>query len=128
MTFGGPGDQRTTRDTEVVNIIDFEIRHGTTLGEYEIQGKLGEGGMGTVFSALHPMIGKRAAIKVLKPDVSRSPIVVERFIQEARAVNQIHHPNIIDIFAFGALEDGRAYHIMDLLLGESLRKRLNRPP
>src|ERR1041384_2352617 len=45
---------------------------------------------------------------------------------EARAVNQIGHPNIIDIFAYGALPDGRAYHVMDLLIGESLRRRLKR--
>jgi serine/threonine-protein kinase len=82
--------------------------------------------MGVVYSATHPVIGKRAAIKILRLDVSRSPIAVERFIQEARAVNQIGHPNIIDIFAYGALPDGRAYHVMDLLIGESLRRRLKR--
>jgi len=111
-------------------IDDVRLRSGMAIGEtgYVIDEEIGRGGMGHVYSATHRMIGKRAAIKVLKPEVSRSPIVVERFIQEARAVNQIHHPNIIDIFAFGALEDGRAYHIMDLLLGESLRKRLKRGP
>jgi serine/threonine-protein kinase len=82
--------------------------------------------MGVVYGATHPVIGKRAAIKILRLDVSRSPISVERFIQEARAVNQIGHPNIIDIFAYGALPDGRAYHVMDLLVGESLRRRLKR--
>jgi serine/threonine protein kinase len=99
---------------------------GTEVQGYIIDAEIGRGGMGMVYSATHQVIGKRAAIKVLRPDVSRSPIVVDRFIQEARAVNQIHHPNIIDIFAFGALDDGRAYHIMDLLVGESLRKRLKR--
>jgi serine/threonine-protein kinase len=82
--------------------------------------------MGVVYSATHPVIGKRAAIKILRPEVSRSPIAVERFIQEARAVNQIGHRNIVDIFAYGALPDGRAYHVMDLLVGESLRRRLKR--
>ncbi len=105
---------------------DAKLAKGTDVAGYLIDEEIGRGGMGHVYSATHRMIGKRAAIKVLKPDVSRSPIIVERFIQEARAVNQIHHPNIIDIFAFGALEDGRAYHIMDLLIGESLRKRLKR--
>jgi serine/threonine-protein kinase len=105
---------------------DQRLRSGTEVGGYIIDEEIGKGGMGFVYSATHPVIGKRAAVKVLKPDVSKSPIVVERFIQEARAVNQIHHPNIIDIFAFGALDDGRAYHIMDLLIGESLRKRLKR--
>ncbi len=116
----GAGEEPTRRDTR--------LGPGADIGGYIIDGEIGKGGMGFVYSATHPVIGKRAAIKVLKPDVSRSPIVLERFIQEARAVNQIGHPNIIDIFAFGQLPDGRAYHIMDLLVGESLRKRLRRGP
>jgi len=106
--------------------IGMRIGRGTEVGGYIIDGELGQGGMGVVYSATHPVIGKRAAIKILRPEVSRSPIAVERFIQEARAVNQIGHPNIIDIFAYGALPDGRAYHVMDLLVGESLRRRLKR--
>src|ERR1700742_4250945 len=104
----------------------MRIGRGTEVGGYVIEGELGHGGMGVVYAARHPVIGKRAAIKILRPEVSRSPITVERFIQEARAVNEIGHPNIIDIFAYRALPDGRAYHIMDLLNGESLRKRLKR--
>jgi serine/threonine-protein kinase len=106
--------------------IGMRIEPGTEVGGYVIDGELGHGGMGVVYGATHPVIGKRAAIKILRPEVSRSPIAVERFIQEARAVNQIGHPNIIDIFAYGALPDGRAYHVMDLLVGESLRRRLKR--
>src|SRR5689334_7577756 len=104
----------------------MQVGPGTEVGGYVIDGVLGRGGMGVVYSATHPVIGKRAAIKILRVEVSRSPIAVERFIQEARAVNQIGHPNIIDIFAYGALPDGRAYHVMDLLVGESLRRRLKR--
>ncbi|HEX3764514.1 MAG TPA: protein kinase [Kofleriaceae bacterium] len=106
--------------------IGMRIGLGTEVGGYVIDGELGHGGMGIVYSATHPVIGKRAAIKILRLDVSRSPIAVERFIQEARAVNQIGHANIVDIFAYGALPDGRAYHVMDLLAGESLRHRLKR--
>jgi len=105
---------------------DSRLGPGTEIAGYIVDSEIGRGGMGHVYSATHPVIGKRAAIKVLRPEVSKSLIVVERFIQEARAVNSIGHPNIIDIFAFGALDDGRAYHIMDLLIGESLRKRLKR--
>ena len=104
--------------------IGMRVGPGLEVGGYVIDGELGHGGMGVVYSATHPVIGKRAAIKILRPEVSRSPIAVERFIQEARAVNQIGHPNIVDIFAYGALPDGRAYHVMDLLVGESLRRRL----
>ncbi len=107
---------------------EMPLNPGAEVHGYVIDGELGKGGMGFVYSATHPLIGKRAAIKVLKPEVSKSPIIVERFIQEARAVNQIQHPNIIDIFAFGTLPDGRAYHVMDLLVGETLRKRLKRGP
>jgi len=82
--------------------------------------------MGVVYAATHPLIGKRAAVKVLKPGLSNEPAAVERFITEARSVNQIGHPNIVDIFGFGTLPDGRNYYIMDLLEGESLRTRLRR--
>jgi len=116
------------RDTDIVNIYDFEIISGTTLGEYRIHGKLGEGGMGTVFSAIHPMIGKRAAIKVLKREFCDDPILIERFIDEARIVNQIGHPNIVDIFAFGEMPDGRRFFAMEWLVGETLRERLRRGP
>ncbi len=129
-------DHEDERLTEVVEAqgplagdddpIGMRVGRGTEVGGYVIDGELGRGGMGVVYSAAHPVIGKRAAIKILRPDVSRSPIAVERFIQEARAVNQIGHPNIVDIFAYGALPDGRAYHVMDLLAGESLRRRLKR--
>jgi serine/threonine-protein kinase len=107
-----------------------EPEDGTLIGEevggYVVESELGRGGMGVVYAATHPMIGKRAAIKVLKSSLSSNPATVERFIQEARSVNQIGHPNIVDIFAFGRLTDGRNYLVMDLLEGESLRKRVKR--
>jgi eukaryotic-like serine/threonine-protein kinase len=108
------------------SIANERLDPGSDVGGYVIDGVLGQGGMGVVYSATHPVIGKRAAIKVLRPELSRSPAAVERFIMEARAVNQIGHPNIVDIFAFGRLTDGRSYYVMDLLAGESLRARLKR--
>jgi serine/threonine-protein kinase len=105
---------------------DAHLANGTNVGGYVIDGELGSGGMGVVYSATHPLIGKRAAVKVLRPELSNNPAAVERFMMEARAVNQIGHPNIVDIFAFGNLPDGRSYYVMDLLSGESLRRRLKR--
>ncbi len=107
---------------------DQRLAEGTDINGYIVDGMIGRGGMGIVYSAKHAVIGKRAAIKVLRSEVSASGQTVERFVQEARAVNQIGHPNIIDIFDYGTLPDGRAFHLMDLLEGESLRKRLRRGP
>jgi eukaryotic-like serine/threonine-protein kinase len=113
---------------EEVRSAQFELTPGTDVGGYVIDGELGRGGMGVVYSAKHPVIGKRAAIKVLKPSLSNNPATIERFIQEARSVNAIGHPNIVDIFDFDVLPDGRRYLVMDLLEGESLRKRVKRGP
>jgi serine/threonine protein kinase len=99
---------------------------GTMVGEYRVEQLVGEGGMGQVYGAVHPLIGKRAAIKVLLPEICRSRQMVERFVMEARSVNQIGHPNIVDIFAFGALPDGRQYMVMEWLRGESLSDRMHR--
>ena len=80
--------------------------------------------MGTVYLAEHPMIGKRVAVKMLRPDLGTDPGLVSRFFQEAKAVNEIRHPNIVDISDFGHTEDGIVYFVMELLEGESLRDRL----
>jgi len=104
--------------------VDRELVSGDVVGEYRIEGKLGEGGFGAVFSAVHPVIGKHAAIKVLSRQFSANPQMVSRFIAEARAVNQIRHRNIIDIFAFGQLPDGRQYYVMELLDGTTFDKYL----
>jgi eukaryotic-like serine/threonine-protein kinase len=100
---------------------------GSAVGEYVIEQKLGEGGMGAVYGARHPVIGKRAAVKVLKRERSASVEGVARFVREAQAVNTIGHPNIVDVFGFGALPDGRSFFVMEWLEGESLRDRLVRP-
>jgi serine/threonine-protein kinase len=100
--------------------VDTDLPKGARVGEYEIEHKLGEGGFGAVYRALHPIIGKAAAIKVLNRQYSSNPEMVSRFIAEARAVNQIRNRNIVDIFAFGALADGRQYFVMELLDGSPL--------
>ncbi len=99
---------------------DPDLAVGVQVGEYVVEGKIGEGGFGSVYRAVHPLIGKAAAIKVLNRQFSANPQMVSRFIAEARAVNQIRNRNIIDIFSFGALEDGRQYYVMELLSGVTL--------
>jgi eukaryotic-like serine/threonine-protein kinase len=108
-----------------------ELVAGTMVGEYRIEQELGRGGMGTVYAARHPVIGKRVAIKVLAGQLCDDPALVRRFVDEARAVNKIGHPNIIDIFAFGQLGEPdrrRHYFVMEYLDGETLAARLARAP
>src|SRR5580698_5919992 len=67
------------------------------LGPYRLLGKLGEGGTGRVFRAEHTSIGRTVAVKILSAKVAGDPEVQSRFLMEARIVNEIHHPNIVEV-------------------------------
>src|SRR5258707_936469 len=97
-----------------------------TVGNYRILKLLGEGGMGVVYLAEHPGIGRKAAVKVLHPAFAQNPEIMNRFFNEARAANAIHHPGIVEVFDFGTFASGATYIIMEFLAGESLSSRLKR--
>jgi serine/threonine-protein kinase len=82
--------------------------------------------MGAVYLAEHPFLWRKAAIKVLKSECASNADLVQRFLNEARAANAIHHPNIIDIIDVGILPEGVPYMMMEFLQGESLADRLHR--
>jgi serine/threonine-protein kinase len=92
--------------------------------EYEIEAKLGEGAMGIVYCARHTKLGRRVAIKVIAPSMGGDPQAIGRFEREARALATLHHPNIVDVYAFGELPDARTYFTMELLSGVTLYERL----
>ncbi len=112
-----PDDGAVLLPSDMFASMDHGLAPGSMVGEYRIEGKLGEGGFGVVYRAVHPLIGKAAAIKILNREFSSNAQMVSRFVAEARAVNQIRHRNIIDVFAFGTLPDGRQYYVMELLDG-----------
>src|SRR4051812_2946769 len=89
---------------------------GAKAGPWIVERELGRGGMGSVYAVTHEGIGKRAALKVMHRRLTTSSSA-ERIIQEARVVNQVGHPNIVDIFETGALPDGRPYIVMERLEG-----------
>jgi len=98
---------------------------GQTIGNYLVTQKLGEGGMGSVYLAEHPAIGKKVALKVLHSEFSTNQEVAARFFHEAKAVNDIGHPNIVDIVDFGIIQSGNGreqlvYFIMEYLAGVTL--------
>ncbi len=90
------------------------------IGNYRVTRRLGEGGMGTVYELLHDQIGKRLALKVLHRRYAEERHIVRRFFDEARAVNLIGHPNIVDIIDCNHLASGSPYLTMEYLGGQSL--------
>ena len=99
---------------------------GKSIGNYQIKAKLGEGGMGTVYLGEHPLIGKRVAVKVLLEELSSKEDIVPRFFNEAKAVNDIGHQNIVDIVDFGKMKnDFGARH---RLLHHGVPRRRERSP
>jgi eukaryotic-like serine/threonine-protein kinase len=99
---------------------------GQTFGNYRVTALIGEGGMGVVYSAEHPTIGRRAAVKILRPGLTENVEITKRFFNEARAANAIRHPGIVEVFDSGTLASGVSYIVMELLEGESLAARLRR--
>lgn len=101
------------------------LRPGTMAGAYVLHKELASGGGGTVYEAQHRLLGRKAAVKILRRELAASPQMVARFLREALAVNMIKHPNIVDIYEFGELPDGRPFYVMELLEGTDLRTLLN---
>jgi serine/threonine protein kinase len=80
---------------------------GKQIGNYVVKGFLGAGSMGSVYLAEHPEIGRKVAAKVLAYRLTLHSEATQRFLAEARAAIRIDHPNVIEIFDFGRLPDGR---------------------
>ncbi|HLV68863.1 MAG TPA: serine/threonine-protein kinase, partial [Polyangiaceae bacterium] len=87
---------------------------------YEIDARIGEGGMGTVYRARHVRLGKSFALKALRADLALDRDVGHRFLREARMAASVAHPRIVRISDFGALPSGRPYFVMELLEGVPL--------
>ena len=97
---------------------------GTVLGKYRIEAELSRGGMGAVYRARHEVLESPVAVKVLRPDITTSDELVQRFVNEAKAASAIDHPSIIKVIDFGYTDADQAYLVMEFLDGESLATRL----
>jgi serine/threonine protein kinase len=92
---------------------------------YRIDRRIGTGSMGDVYRATHTLIGKALAVKVLRDEHVGDPQIVPRFVQEARLASSIKHPNVVEISDFGALEEGNAFFVMELLEGRTVAARID---
>jgi serine/threonine-protein kinase len=97
---------------------------GQSIGNFQIVGKVGEGGMGVVYIGEHRRIARKVAIKVLRAELSHDHEIVERFFTEARATSLIRHPGLVEVSDCDVLPDGSAYIVMELLEGQSLGTHL----
>jgi serine/threonine protein kinase len=99
----------------------FAYLPGAVFGSYRLLREIGQGGMGRVFIAEHTRLGRQVALKILRSEFADNLEALARFFAEARAVNRINHPNIIEINDFVESATGRSYYIMELLKGVDLK-------
>jgi serine/threonine protein kinase len=105
---------------------DVDLTGRTIAGRYNVLRRLGEGGMGVVYSAMDTRLEKQVAIKVLKEDFAHRTDVVARFTQEAKSAARIKHENVLDVTDYGGTEDGSFYIAMELLVGTDLADVLHK--
>jgi tRNA A-37 threonylcarbamoyl transferase component Bud32 len=118
---GTPGVNSLWAETEEAS------RVGTTLGDsYRLTRVLGEGGMGTVYEALHTRLNKRVAVKLMSPDLASDDIALARFRREAAVASHLGHPHLVNVSDFGTADSGEPYLVMEYLEGEDLQQRLRR--
>ena len=95
-------------------------------GRYLLRRRRGRGGMGTVYEALDTALDRRVAVKVVRDDLTSSPVAAERFRQEARVAASFTHPNVVTVYDFGVVAKTRAFLVMELLEGVTLREELRK--
>lgn len=107
-----------------LDLADPPLHAGDVAGDLVIEGLLGEGSFGRVYRAVHPVIGKQAAVKVLRASLRQRPDAARRFLNEARAVGRIQNDHIVKVYGCGSLPDGRLFYAMELCEGSTLEERI----
>jgi serine/threonine protein kinase len=112
---------------------DSALPIGFRVGDYVVKESVAAGGFGSVYRVEHATQGTPAALKVLHAELASTSEAVARFEREVEVVRRLHHPNVVEIFDSGRLEDGRPYFVMELLIGVDLdthvraKRRLSPP-
>ena len=108
----------------MTSTMPVSVSEDAAIGPYRVVRKLGQGGMGVVFEALHTGLGRRVAIKVLRAELAADKEVASRFAHEARTVNRVEHPGVVQVVDLGEQPGGQPYIVMEFLRGQTLAERL----
>src|SRR4051812_46188934 len=106
---------------------DADLLPGMVLGKYQIVQRLGSGGMGSVYEAIHRDISKPVALKTLASRLASDPQAQARFLREAASASRLTHPHVVDVIDFGS-DGGITFLVMELLRGEELSAQIAREP
>lgn len=108
--------------THVLGVLRKEAFEAKRLNQYQLRDKIGSGGMGEVYLAEHQLLKRPCAIKLIRPDRAGEASALARFEKEVRATARLTHPNIVDIYDYGATADGTFYYVMEYLQGMTLEE------
>ena len=100
----------------------------TIAGRFVIEAKIGSGGMGVVYRARQLIVDRTVALKIPPRDLAEDPASMQRFTNEAKAISQLRHPNVVTLYDFGVTEDGRPFIAMEFVAGETLTEVIKRGP
>jgi serine/threonine-protein kinase len=123
--FGSPGAPPPPPDSQVSSEDEPELAAGRELGSYKITRRIGSGGMGEVYEAVHTRLRKRVALKTLRKALARSGEARARFLREGETASRLRHPHVVDITDVGEAE-GVPFLVMELLEGEALSALVRR--
>ncbi len=123
---GAVFDSGTGRCAQEGALLARTLLPRTLAGRYHLEKRLGRGGMGTVYEASDTALERRVAVKVIRDDLIASTDAADRFRKEAKAAASFSHPNVVTVHDFGVAAGTRAFLVMELLVGSSLRDELRR--
>lgn len=109
-----------------MNVTSRDPLVGSRIREYEILEVIGKGGMGAVYRARHIYLEEERAIKVIHSRLASDQAFVDRFLREARILSRLQHPNLVQLFEYGMLNDSAPFMVMELIRGESVLDRIRR--